>query len=243
MKTRRQFIRSGMMGVAATWTLPTFLNQTILSMDLQAAHSPVQVTSGKDGPIMVVLQLGGGNDGLNTVIPYGDDAYYQARPNLNVPASDILKLDDYMGLAPQLTGLKSLYDQGHLALINGVGYPNPNRSHFRSMEIWHTASDSDKNEAYGWLGRYFDNTCEGVDPTVGINIGKQMPQAFHGTSPNGMTMANPRQFLLQQDPDALIAEDAEDMAGASIAMIGASSSARAPVTRWTISSGRPSMRK
>jgi uncharacterized protein (DUF1501 family) len=224
MKTRRQFIRSGMMGVAATWTLPTFLNQTILSMDLQAAHSPVQVTSGKDGPIMVVLQLGGGNDGLNTVIPYGDDAYYQARPNLNVPASDILKLDDYMGLAPQLTGLKSLYDQGHLALINGVGYPNPNRSHFRSMEIWHTASDSDKNEAYGWLGRYFDNTCEGVDPTVGINIGKQMPQAFHGTSPNGMTMANPRQFLLQQDPDALIAEDAEDMAGASIAMIGASSS-------------------
>lgn len=223
MKTRRQFIRSGMMGMAATWTLPAFLNETILRMDLQAANSPIQVTNGKDGTILVVVQLGGGNDGLNTIVPWADDAYFKARPNLKVAASEVLKIDDYMGFAPQMTGLKSLYDQGHLALINGVGYPNPNRSHFRSMEIWHTASDSDKNEAYGWLGRYFDNTCQGVDPTVGVNIGKQMPQAFAGTKPNGMTMSNPRQFLLQQDPGALINDDAEEMAGASIGTIGISS--------------------
>ncbi len=223
MKTRRQFIRSGMMGMAATWTLPAFLNETILSMDLQASHSPIQVTNGKDGPILVVVQLGGGNDGLNTIVPFADDAYFKARPNLKVTPSEILKIDDYMGFAPQLEGLKSLYDQGHLALINGVGYPNPNRSHFRSMEIWHTASDSDKNVAHGWLGRYFDNTCEGVDPTVGVNIGKQMPQAFAGESPNGMTMGNPKQFVLQQDPEDLISEESGEMSGSSIDTIGIAS--------------------
>ncbi|MEO0454572.1 MAG: DUF1501 domain-containing protein [Verrucomicrobiota bacterium] len=221
MKTRRQFLQTGMMGMAASWTIPTFLNETILSMDLHAADSALQVTSGKDGPILVVLQMGGGNDGLNCVIPYADDAYYQARSSLAIPNQEVIRVNDYFGLSPQFEGLKQLYDDGDLALINGVGYPNPNRSHFRSMEIWHTASDSDKNESYGWLGRYFDHTCSGVDPTAGVNIGKQMPQAFLGKSPNGMTMSNPKQFALQQDPDDLIGGNAEmEMSGGSIQSLG-----------------------
>ena len=90
----------------------------------------------------------------------------------------MLKLNDELGLHPSLAGFKELYDGGNLAVIQGVGYPNPNRSHFRSTEIWQTASDSEKFEKYGWLGRYFDNACAGRDPTVGVNIGRQMPQAF-----------------------------------------------------------------
>lgn len=221
MKTRRQFIRSGMAGMAATWTLPSFLNQTVMTLDLQAAQGSPQSLSGSDGPILVVVQLGGGNDGLNTIVPFADDAYFQARPTLHLPAQDILRINDYMGFNPVMAGLKALYDDGHLALVNGVGYPNPNRSHFRSMEIWHTASDSDEMESYGWLGRYFDNTCEGVDPTVGVHIGQQTPQAFLGKDPNGMTMTNPHQFVLRQDPDSLIDDDA--VSGSSIETIGISS--------------------
>jgi uncharacterized protein (DUF1501 family) len=94
----------------------------------------------------------------------------------------------------KLTGLKSLYDAGHLAIVCGVGYPNPNRSHFRSTEIWQTASDADRNLSEGWLGRYFDNCCSGADPTVGVAIGDEMPQAFAAKSPTGVTFSRPEQF-------------------------------------------------
>ena len=89
------------------------------------------------------------------------------------------------GLNPKLAGLKSLFDDGHLAVIQGVGYPNPNRSHFRSTEIWQTASDADRTEREGWLGRYFDNCCAGADPTVGVAIGNEMPQSFTARTPTG----------------------------------------------------------
>ncbi|MFZ1143950.1 MAG: hypothetical protein WAN37_03800, partial [Bryobacteraceae bacterium] len=88
-----------------------------------------------------------------------------ARQRIGLPAKSILRLNDSVGLHESLTGLKSLYDAGHLSVIQGVGYPNPNRSHFRSTEIWQTASDADKVENYGWIGRYFDNACRGADPT------------------------------------------------------------------------------
>ena len=80
----------------------------------------------------------------------------------------------------------------NLPVIQGIGYPNPNRSHFRSTEIWQTASDSEKFEKYGWLGRYFDNACSGCDPTVGVNIGRQMPQAFAAKTPVGVSLENPQ---------------------------------------------------
>ena len=90
--------------------------------------------------------------------------------------------------------MKSLFDEGHLGVVQGVGYPNPNRSHFRSTEIWQTASDADRNVSEGWLGRYFDNCCAGADPTVGVAIGEEMPQAFAAKTPTGITFSQPEQF-------------------------------------------------
>jgi uncharacterized protein (DUF1501 family) len=194
LQTRREFLRTSMLGAAATWTVPVFLEKTFFALDAMAADALTQTATGKDGTILVVLQMAGGNDGLNMVVPYADDAYHVARPRLGLPSDQILKLDDYAGLNPKLTGLKSLYDEGHLAIVNGVGYPNPNRSHFRSTEIWQTASDADRTLSEGWLGRYFDNCCTGMDPTVGLAIGEETPQAFNAKTPTGVTFSRPEQF-------------------------------------------------
>jgi len=183
-----------MLGAAATWTLPVFLEKTFFALDAMAADAITQSATGKDGTILIVLQMAGGNDGLNMVVPYGDDAYYRARPRLGLAADKILKIDNYAGLNGKLTGLKSLYDEGHLAIVQGVGYPNPNRSHFRSTEIWQTASDAERNLTEGWIGRYFDNCCAGADPTIGVAIGGEMPQAFAAKTPTGITFSQPEQF-------------------------------------------------
>jgi uncharacterized protein (DUF1501 family) len=111
-----------------------------------------------------------------------------------VDPKTILKINDDIGLHPSLAGFKDLYDAGHLSIIQGIGYPNPNRSHFRSTEIWQTASDAEKFETYGWIGRYFDNACRGADPTVGVNIGRQMPQAFSAATPTGVSVDNPQSY-------------------------------------------------
>jgi uncharacterized protein (DUF1501 family) len=194
MHTRRQFLRTSMLGAAASWTLPVFLEKTFFALDAMAADALTQTATGKDSTILVVLQMAGGNDGLNTVVPYADDTYYRSRPRLGLPADKILKLNSHVGLNGKLTGLKSLFDEGHLSVVQGVGYPNPNRSHFRSTEIWQTASDADRNESEGWLGRYFDNCCAGADPTVGIAIGQEMPQAFAAKTPIGIAFWQPEQF-------------------------------------------------
>jgi uncharacterized protein (DUF1501 family) len=194
LHTRRKFLRTSMLGAAASWTLPVFLEKTFFTLDAMAAEAVTQAVTGKDGTILVVLQMAGGNDGLNMVVPFGDDTYYRSRPRLGIPAGQILKIDSYAGLNPKLPGLKSLFDEGHLSVIQGVGYPNPNRSHFRSTEIWQTASDADRNENEGWLGKYFDSCCAGADPTVGVAIGDQMPQAFVARTPTGVTFSKPEQF-------------------------------------------------
>lgn len=194
LHTRRRFLRTAFLGAAACWTLPVFVEKTFFALDALSADSLTQVVTGKDGTILVVLQMAGGNDGLNMVVPYADDAYHLARPKLALPAAKILRLNDYAGLNPQLAGLRSLYDEGHLAVIQGVGYPNPNRSHFRATEIWQTASDADRNESEGWLGRYFDNCCAGADPTVGVAIGSEMPQAFTARVPTGVVFSKPKEF-------------------------------------------------
>jgi uncharacterized protein (DUF1501 family) len=90
--------------------------------------------------------------------------------------------------------LKGLYDDGHLGIIQGVGYPNPDRSHFRSTDIWQSASDADRYETHGWIGRYFDSCCQGADPTVGVAIGSEMPMAFAGLNPTGIAFARPEQL-------------------------------------------------
>ena len=194
LQTRRSFLRTSLLGAAASWTLPTFINSTFNALHAEAADRATQVLTGTDGPILVVLQQAGGNDGLNTLPPWADDAYHRARPTLAHAADKVLKLNDYCGLHPSLSPLKALYDQGAMAVVQGVGYPNPNRSHFRSTEIWQTASDSNRNQPYGWLGTYFDNCCHGAPATVGVSIGGQSPQAFSSPHPTGVSFANPEQY-------------------------------------------------
>jgi len=194
LKTRRDFIRTSVLGGALTWTVPSFLGQTFAALQVEAADKATQIASGADSNILVVLQMAGGNDGLNTLAPFANDDYAKARPRLRLAAKNVLKLNDELGFHPGMEGFKSLYDNGHLAVIQGVGYPNPNRSHFRSTEIWQTASDAGRLEKYGWLGRYFDSACAGCDPTVGVSIGRQMPQAFVAKKPIGVSLDNPQNY-------------------------------------------------
>ncbi|MBA3962007.1 MAG: DUF1501 domain-containing protein [Chthoniobacterales bacterium] len=209
LHTRRRFLRTSFLGAAASWTLPVFLEKTFFALDAMAADSLTQVVTGKDNTILVVLQMAGGNDGLSMVVPYLDDAYHRARPKLALPANKILRLDSYAGLNPKLAGLKSIFDDGHLAVIQGVGYPNPNRSHFRATEIWQTASDADRNENIGWLGRYFDSCCAGSDPTVGVAIGSEMPQAFAARTPTGVVFSRPEDFRFKSSDKAAGANSEE----------------------------------
>jgi uncharacterized protein (DUF1501 family) len=141
-----------------------------------------------DERILVIVQLSGGNDGLNTVIPYGDREYHAARPSLslgepgkakNGGAALELDRDRGIGLHPNLTGLKELHDDGRLAVVAGVGYPNPNRSHFASMDIWQSGRPEGKGT--GWLGRYVDATCNGNPAAdVAVSVGRTAPLAMLG---------------------------------------------------------------
>jgi uncharacterized protein (DUF1501 family) len=194
LHTRREFLRRTVLGGALSWTVPTFLANTFSALQAEAADKATQATTGRDGTILVVLQMAGGNDGLNTVVPFTNDYYHRARPRIGLGESKVLKLSNDIGLHHSLAGFKDLYDAGRLAVVQGVGYPNPNRSHFRSTEIWQTASDSERFERYGWLGRYFDNACAGCDPTVGVSVGRQMPQAFSARHPIGVSLDNPENY-------------------------------------------------
>ncbi len=193
-KTRRDFLRTTALGTAFSWTVPSFLAHTFSQLQAEAADKGSLVQTGKDGTILVILQMAGGNDGLNTVVPFANDHYQKARPKLAFGGKAVHKLNDELGFHPNLAGFKALFDEGQLAVVQGVGYPNPNRSHFRSTDIWQTASDSNRYEKYGWLGRYFDNTCQGCDPTIGITVGRQMPLAFAGKSPVGVSLDNPENY-------------------------------------------------
>jgi uncharacterized protein (DUF1501 family) len=192
--TRRDFLRTTLLGGALSWTVPSFVAQTFSALQASTDGALTQFATGKDSPILVLIQLAGGNDGLNTVVPYTNDFYYNARPTIGIPANQVLTLNDTLGLNPSMTGFKSLFDAGQLTVVNGVGYPNPNRSHFRATEIWQTASDEDKYLTDGWLGRYFDNACQGCDPTVAINIGPRLPQAFSSHHPTGISLENPDSY-------------------------------------------------
>ena len=136
------------------------------------------MTATKKDPVLVVLQLSGGNDALNTVVPHGDPLYYDNRPSVRVPEGQALDLDGYVGLNPNMGPLKRLFDEGKVAVIQGVGYANPNRSHFRSMDIWHTC-EPDKQGTEGWLGR----AIREIDPNkenvlTGVNFGRGLPRAL-----------------------------------------------------------------
>lgn len=180
ISTRRLFLHRGLTLVAGAVTVPTFLDQTVLAMDAAQDGALTQAASGKDGKILVVVQLSGGNDGLNTVVPFADDAYYRARSNIAISQNEALKVADNVALHPNLAPLKALFDDGMMSIVQGVGYPNPNRSHFRSMDIWHSAQPDRESPTSGWLGRYFDNTCAGSDPHAGVQIGETPMMAMKG---------------------------------------------------------------
>jgi len=133
-----------------------------------------------DGRILVVVEMAGGNDVLNTVIPFGDPLYRKNRPGIGVGDGEVLKLDKYVGFHPRMTGFKKLFDQGQLAVLQGVGYPNPNRSHFRSMDIWHSAKAEEEYTQDGWLGRSLDVRAEqlaGRTPALGVGA-ERLPLAL-----------------------------------------------------------------
>ena len=136
------------------------------------------MTSTNKDPILVVVQLTGGNDYLNTVIPYTDGRYHDSRPTVGIPADEVLAIDGRLGLNPALAEIKSLYDAGKVAIINGVGYPTPNRSHFRSMDIWHTC-EPEKVGTEGWLGRVIrDLDPNSTNVLTGVNFGRGLPRAM-----------------------------------------------------------------
>ena len=136
------------------------------------------MTSTTKDPILVVIQLTGGNDYMNTVIPYADGRYHDNRPTVGIPADQVLPIDDQFGFNPAIPEIKALYDAGKVAVINGIGYPTPNRSHFRSMDIWHTC-EPEKVGTEGWLGRVIrdlDPKAENV--LTGVNFGRGLPRAM-----------------------------------------------------------------
>jgi uncharacterized protein (DUF1501 family) len=170
--SRRQFlISSGVVGGVALAAGATGISMH----DVKTAGKQAPLVAGTK--ILVLVTMYGGNDGLNTVIPYTDKAYYAGRPELAYAQADVLPLADDLGLNPSMTGFKKLYDAGQLAVVRGVGYPNADRSHFKSMSIWQTGSP-DSPQVTGWLGRWLD--ANGADPLLAVNVGPVLPPMLAG---------------------------------------------------------------
>jgi uncharacterized protein (DUF1501 family) len=175
--TRREFFQWGGRGLGLL-AFSRFAPSFLVNSALAAAPAPEKGRS-----ILVLVQLAGGNDGLNTVIPFEDDNYYRLRPTLGIDKKQVLPITGTLGFNPACAPMHALLKEGKLGIIQNVGYPNPNRSHFRSTEIWETASASNENLASGWVGRYLDNACAGIpagagaDP-VAVHATTELPQSF-----------------------------------------------------------------
>ena len=187
--SRREFLRTSALS-STLLLVPKFLH----ALDRGPGLAGLRDAAGARR--LMVVQLGGGNDGLNTVIPYRNDLYYKARPTLGIrEAEGILALEKDLGLHPALKGLKGLYDQGQLAVLNSVGYPNPDRSHFRSMDIWQSGSGSDQVVSTGWLGRYLDSSCADCQrPYNALEIDDTLSLALKGRQRKGLALKNPDKF-------------------------------------------------
>ncbi|GAB3555663.1 DUF1501 domain-containing protein [Spirosoma fluminis] len=188
---RRDFIKQSALTTAGTMLIPHFLK----AYEASAMGQPLAPS----GKILVIVQLSGGNDGLNTVVPYRNDIYYRERPTIAIKQDAVLPLNDEIGLHPAMESLKALYDGGLLTVINNVGYPNPDRSHFRSMDIWQTASDSDTYLRTGWVGRYLDAACAGKaqQPFRTIEVDDTLSLALKGDELNGLALLDPKKLYNQ----------------------------------------------
>lgn len=180
--SRRKFIQVGSLA-SASLMVPNFLKGF--------EFSPA-ITAGKKA--LVVIQLSGGNDGLNTIIPYRNDIYYQGRPQIGIKRGDALALTDDAGINPSLKCIKKLYDEGQVSIINGVGYPHPNRSHFRSMDIWQSGSSAEELVTTGWLGRYLDGAQSNAHNALALEVDDTLSLAMKGEDNNAMALRDVNQF-------------------------------------------------
>lgn len=197
---RRRFLQASLTGTLAVGVqarVPQFL--------LQAAGA----SRPESERILVVVQLTGGNDGLNTVVPYANELYHRARPKLALGKSQVLRISDELGFHPELTGMRELLDQSQLTVIQGVGYEQPNRSHFESMDIWHTCRRKQEQRGAGWLGRFLDDADAGVGPSGGdvaaLHFGRsQQPLALASRQVRVPSITSLEEFQLRgSDREAL----------------------------------------
>lgn len=178
---RRDFLKQSVFASGIT-LIPSFLKgMEFLSSDQLSGYKNV-----------IIIQLSGGNDGLNSIIPITNDIYHKLRPTIAKTASQTLKITDDLAFNYSLKGIKELYDLGEVSIINNVGYPNPNRSHFRSTDIWQTASDANQYMHTGWVGRYLDANCQ--SPYEAIEVDSSLSLALKGNHMNGIAVPDPNQL-------------------------------------------------
>jgi len=194
---RRKFLIASV-GAGAAGLLTGVVSCSVA--DLEKAREEAKLPD--DAGVLVIVTLYGGNDGLSTVIPFTDNAYYDARPELAYAPQEVLPLDARLGLNPALTGLHQLWGERKLAIVQGVTYPKPDRSHFRSMDIWQTASPTEPVST-GWIGRWLDAT--GDDPLRAINIGAVLPVMAVGDKQTASALARDSSPMPDQVADALTA--------------------------------------
>jgi len=188
--TRRDLLRAGMYGVGVT--------AGVLPLPLFAQAGATLAAQGKhDGKILVVLELSGGNDGLNTLIPYGDDAYYKHRPHIGVPRKELRPIDDHLGFSGGMAGFERLYKDGKLAVVHGCGYENPSFSHFTSMAYWHTAAPN-SGEEYGWVGRLADAMAPAAPPNFLVNIAARQSLAVRSRLHVPVVFDDPNKFTQEK---------------------------------------------
>jgi uncharacterized protein (DUF1501 family) len=194
MLTRRAFLWRSGMALTAGAVIPSVFERA-------AGVAEATQAAGRYGAdtILVVVQMGGGNDGLNTVVPYGLDGYRQARPNLAIADSDVLPLDDRLGLHPALGALHRRFQDGQVAIVQGVGYPEPDLSHSRSMQIWQTAAP-DRVAADGWLADYVAVVPNAGDTLFAASVTSGTNPALVGRGVDAATIANLESYRYRPDP-------------------------------------------
>lgn len=184
-KLGRRELLTGMAGLGALGMVPPAFAQAAQAAATQAAAN---------GKVLVILELSGGNDGLNTVVPYGDDAYYRQRPNIAIPRQELRIIDDHFGFNPGMAGFESLYKEGKMAIVHGCGYENPSYSHFTSMAYWHTAAPNSGNE-YGWVGRLADSIAPSAPANYLVNIGSRQSLAVRSEKHVPVVFDDPNRFM------------------------------------------------
>ena len=197
--TRRAMIKDGLLAVSAGMIMPSVFSRAVRASS-NAAHEGSRWAQAAQGKTLIVVQMAGGNDGLNTIIPYTDGAYYQARPTLAIHQADALILNDRLGMHPALKSLQPLWQQNKLAIVEGVGYPNPNLSHFAAMDIWQTLDLSGQG-ATGWLGKYVAGLVDkDGHPFQSLAVGTALPTALSALNADVPVVADPTTYRLQPDP-------------------------------------------